>query len=751
MAENKQIKLLIGGLLENYMGVRYRILYSNSDMLTLCEVNAGKKCIITMHNTDYIKEQIHANKFKVIEADGTAFVHNTDDWTNDVRKKFEKKRRIIEKLQKFLAPTYYDLMMPAGKTIVHDIAKEEGISTTTLWRYIKKYLQSGFDIYSLADARHQKPKVGYGNYNMKQRNGRPSVLGTESCVVLTPDLLNIFQEGLKHYKSGRCVTIMGAYHYILNKYFTESYDTADGVICVEMPSYKVPTYKQFYYFVSKNMSEKERYILKNSAREYKNNQRALLSDAMYSVRGPADRCQMDEVEVNISLVSTIDPDQTVGRPIVYVISDVFSRMILAVGVGFDNNSLIGLTNCLQNLIEDKTEYCKKYGIILPSPNIWPTGYLPARILCDRGAEYKSKQAKKIFNDLGITLELVPPAMGSLKGIVEQTFNQLDISHKASTEKHGGMSRRHDSKHHKEACLTIDDFTKMLLNFVITHNEMYMPDYPLNKDMIAQHVEPRPVLLWQYGCETFGEPMRITNIEQFKYNLLTREKASFSKKGLCWNGLYYMNFHDRDLLYKASNIGSKRETFDVRMDPRDIGCLYYLRDGNVEAAPLNGLKHGQTDFVGLNKAEYELIRQMISKQNKEGKYRNNFLKANLMKVNNLIVDTAKKVNMSNDKNIEIARSFEKKMLQQRYLLFKGMQGLVADGDKKELSLVFGFTGDEAWLEAAMCNITIEAEENTAILEAEHKTLIESTEEIVEDESNFEEEDMNNYIDLTKFLN
>lgn len=137
---------------------------------------------------------------------------------------------------------------------------------------------------------------------------------------------------------------------------------------------------------------------------------------------------MDEVEVDLSLVSADDPKRVVGRPVVYVMLDLYTRLIVAVSIGFDNNSVLGFTNCLMNLADDKVEYCKKYGLTI-TENIWPSGYLPKRIRCDRGAEYRSKRVKEICNELGIMRELVTAGTGSLKGSVEQFFHMMHPQHR----------------------------------------------------------------------------------------------------------------------------------------------------------------------------------------------------------------------------------------------------------------------------------------------------------------------------------
>lgn len=119
-----------------------------------------------------------------------------------------------------------------------------------------------------------------------------------------------------------------------------------------------PTMRQFYYYANKQLTEQEKDVIKTSMQEQRNNKRLITSDSMFEVFGPGDMVEIDACEADVSLVSTFDPNKTIGRPIVYFMIDVFTRMILAVSVTFDNNSVLGITNLFLNLADDKLEYCK---------------------------------------------------------------------------------------------------------------------------------------------------------------------------------------------------------------------------------------------------------------------------------------------------------------------------------------------------------------------------------------------------------
>lgn len=108
-------------------------------------------------------------------------------------------------------------------------------------------------------------------------------------------------------------------------------------------------------YIRNNTSTKERSICKTSKREYRNNERMLRADNLCNVQGPGDLFEMDEVEMDVSIVSEADQTKVIGRPIVHAMVDVYSRMIAAVSVSLENNSVLGFTNCLLNLGEDNKQ------------------------------------------------------------------------------------------------------------------------------------------------------------------------------------------------------------------------------------------------------------------------------------------------------------------------------------------------------------------------------------------------------------
>ena len=97
-------------------------------------------------------------------------------------------------------------------------------------------------------------------------------------------------------------------------------------------------------------------------------------------------------------------------------------MITGIYVGLEGPSWIGAMMALDNMIADKVEYCREYGIEI-SEEQWPCRHLPEIIIADRG-EFEGYNVENLINNLNIKIENTSPYRGDLKGIVEREVLEL---------------------------------------------------------------------------------------------------------------------------------------------------------------------------------------------------------------------------------------------------------------------------------------------------------------------------------------
>ena len=636
--------------------VEFRVLYDDGKMCIVCQINTTK-LVINYYSATDLREQIRNNYFSVIEE--TPIVLNIDAMKPDERKRFEAKKAIVKEITDIYGPTFIGLTGKFKRPEVNAILEKYDIKRNVFWRIIRLYLQSGCQLVSLADNRSQnapsvpRPKMNYG-----KKVGRPTKYGLVKGVVLNDEVRERFDEFLERYKKGREQTFKNAYIGLTEKYYSEM---KNGVL-VPLPESQRPTFKQFYYYCKKHLTGAEMDEIKTSRMEARNAKRLLLSSARKDAIRPGWICEVDALEVDLSITSVLHPDQAVGRPIVYFMVDVYSSMIVAASVSFENNSMIGLTNLLTNLADDKTEYCKKHGFNVDGNAYWKSCFIPHELRCDRGSDFMSNKFEEICNRLGIIRTLEPPGMGSMKGIVEQSFHQFQSTFRPLLEKKGLITKRYDSNHHREAMLNIESFEQMLITFILEHNRKSIDNYSMSKQLIKENITPSPINLWDYGCAKSGSPIPITsaNRSQFIYDLMPEVNASLSRKGITYKDLVYIN-NETALLSKMYDLGTKRTKFPVRYDPRNVSHVYYIGENNkLCIATLNENIPNMSDFADLTWFEYEEILEAKKEILADGKSKNFGIDFDQYRTYSAIIDAAYTPVLANTKNLREARKEEKQL-------------------------------------------------------------------------------------------
>lgn len=633
---------------------QYRVIGYRAGLFSLCEMNTKKLTIFLLPSKDLVKWA----------TEGAARVEKSNSSNillPDLKdENYLKKQALMQFIMQEYGPLYEKLYGKTTKTNLKKTMEDLGIQRDAAWRAIRRFLQSGLDMAAIVDGRSLRS--GKRNpYKYSKKTGHPTMNALGKGVPLTDEIRTYFDEAIKDFLIGRAKTKKDAYMTMIEKHFINEEETPTGIRVSVLPDNLRPTLKQFLNYTRVRVPQEEIDKAKTSAREQRNNKRLLLSDNLQGVMGPGDLWEVDECEIDLSLVSVENPSVTVGRPIVYVMIDVYTRMIVAYSVAFDNNSVLGITNCFLNLLDDKQELCNRFGIQIGA-NEWPSKILPLRLRSDYGAEYISHAMDTICCKLGVAKELVSPATGSLKGQVEQLFHQIHAAQNSLLEGKGLIEKRYDSNHHQEATLNIQEFEAVLLTYIVGHNRKYMEKYPLTKDMRQQNVEPCPIDLWKYGVSLNGSPRPITNEVMFRHSLLLPVKASVGRAGITFKELFYINLQDEALLrdmYLASTHG-KKKLESACIDPRNIGHLYYIREGKLMTASLNYKKTGMKEYEGMTLSEYNALHNKKKDDDAIGRETNLQMDIAIRDRQAKIVSEAQKRHLSpSTENLRANRAAEKK--------------------------------------------------------------------------------------------
>ena len=342
----------------------------------------------------------------------------------------------------------------------------------------------------------------------------------------------------------------------------------------------LPSFIQFRYIHQKYKDQTYLLTSREGSRRFALQYRAILGESTHMAHGPGSLAQGDATIGDIHLVSSRDRSRLIGRPVIYVIIDVFTRLILGFSVSLEGPSWLGMMLALENAMTDKVAFCKEYGIAITEEE-WPCHHLPEELLGDRG-ELEGYNPTHLINSLNITISNTPPYRCDWKGIVEQNFRL--ISDEIIHWKPGAVYQkreRGDKDTRLEACLTLQEFRQLMILCVLKHNNYHrMNWYKMDDDMVADHVEPYPIDLWNWGVIHRVGHLRKRPPEMVRLGLLARDKASVTELGICFRGVYYTcDLAIREQWFVKARMNG-RWSISIAYDPRKLDTIYLPDQGHL---------------------------------------------------------------------------------------------------------------------------------------------------------------------------
>lgn len=465
-----------------------------------------------------------------------------------------------------------------------------GVTKKLVYHHLRRYWQRGMTLNALLPDYSKCGGPGKSRKAGEKKRGRPRRFGTSTGINVTEKIRQVFQVGFARcYATDRkkAWTLVDAYDKILADFFCEkTIDPETGKV-EHVPLEEVrragglPTLKQFQYWAEKDHIRLEVKRRRVGARIYDKDMRGLLGTSTAEVIGPGDRYQIDATLADVYLVSRLDRGRIIGRPVLYVVIDVYSRMIVGIYVGLEGPSWVGAMMALANTAADKVGFCKKFGVDI-DPEDWPCRFLPGILLGD-GGEIKSEAITTLSTNFNVTIETAAAYRADWKGIVEQRFNLLPARFgpyvpgyiQQDFRARGGHDYRLD------AVLDLDEFTAIIIDILLYYNNHHeITKYDRERDVIADGVPSIPVELWEWGLHHRSGAMRSFPEELVQYNLMPRDKATITEIGIHFRSAYYtcpLAIRER-WFDKARQ--DKRWSIEVAYDPRCLDVIYLAAKGNT---------------------------------------------------------------------------------------------------------------------------------------------------------------------------
>jgi len=482
-------------------------------------------------------------------------------------------------------PAIYDRNI-RGKLIIEAL-KRDTISKKTLYKHLKWYWLRGKSKNALIPGYKNRGGKGGERDSSTRKLGSPRKYGETIGKNTDPETKKIFEKAVKRFYHNRKEnTFTAAYDLMLKEYYTDSITLPDGKVELKLKSAdEIPTLRQFRYWYSKNHDTHTNLTLRKGEAAYNLKHRAVLGKSDTNVIGPGSQYQIDATVGDIYLVSRFNRANIIGRPVIYFVIDVFSRMVAGMYVGLEGPSWAGAMMALANAAMDKVEFCKGYDVEITEEQ-WACRYIPDAILADRG-EMESNSVETLINTLNVRVDNAPPYRADMKGIIEQYFHTINSKTtvflpghvKPDMKERGGKDYRLDAK------LDISQFTKIMIQCVLNHNnEHYLETYERDEDMIADDVIPIPINLWNWGITHRSGRLRSVSADVIKLCLMPTDTALVTGKGIRFKGIIYLC--EKGLQERWFDTARNKGSFRVKIsyDPRNMSRIYIRLPDNEGFEP-----------------------------------------------------------------------------------------------------------------------------------------------------------------------
>lgn len=600
------------------LGTRFnRLLHVGINEVALFDVEDRDALPIWISTAD-LTQGLDAMSVRPVREDHYAPDYSPDEDLTAAAKRVRNRR--LEILLPLVSPDADDnipvLRSETRGQVIGEAVAHYGVAKDKIYKWLRLWWRHGqIDNALLPDFRH----CGRGERHPgSAKRGRKLTVGKqdENHVGVNVDARMktlILRGARKFYNSksrkGR-MTKRQAYQATLETFFHKRLELRDGVltpIVREGPDddNRLPTFDQWDYHVEQSLKEKGRLAARYSEREWALKRRPVLGTSEHLSKGPGDLFLIDATIADVYLLSSYDSRWVIGRPVLYLVIDHFSRMIVGLHVALEGPNWTGAMMALANAFTDKVAFCRNYGIEIEYDD-WPCDVAPARLTADRG-EVISEHADYVVPGFRLTIHDTPPFRADFKSFAE---GQFKITNEMGIKRLPGwvdkLRDRGSPDYRYDATLTLNDFIKAMIELAL-HNNHTRPissnlplGFPLESDG-----GPVPLELWDWGLSNATPSLRRFTATDVRRNLLPTYSSVTSANGLSALGGRLRYTLDRAIdegwFVRAPTRGGRKHKLAI--DPWDVSMAYLRNvDGSLEQCSL--IPADVKRFAGRTMADVE---------------------------------------------------------------------------------------------------------------------------------------------------
>ncbi|WP_373990299.1 Mu transposase C-terminal domain-containing protein [Duganella sp. BuS-21] len=451
-----------------------------------------------------------------------------------------------------------------GQLVAQATARHQ-VSHPTIYRYLRRYWQRGqtpnalLPDYSNSGARG---KVRQSSDGVKRGRPRKNVADAGAGLNADEDIRRTFRVATARYAAANAkFSRLGAYQQMLGDFFVERRIEPDSGRVLSMPAavQALPTFGQFNYWLDHDddrppeVGRRAPSVLPASLQAAPP---ALPEGALPPGR-PGAGFYLDAVRAEVQLVSRADRNQAIGRPLVYLVTDCFSRMVCGVYVALGEvqwtHGMLALANCSA----DKQRFSQQFGRRIEAEQ-WPCRHLPEALFAN-AALTLGWSGDTLLNNFNLRCVAVDNGPDDWRAVLEKRFRLLAPALPGAPGRLDGV-------------LDIEQFTRIVIDCILYYN---------SRQQSAHASGATPLQLWDWGREHRGGGLKIYPEHLIRCSLMPVTQATVTSQGIAlFDSLYCCARAIDERWFERART---RGPWPVRVayDPSNLDTIYFLDP----AAPL----------------------------------------------------------------------------------------------------------------------------------------------------------------------
>jgi len=315
-----------------------------------------------------------------------------------------------------------------------------------------------------------------------------------------------------------------------------------------------------------------------------------------TTNAPLERVEIDHTPLDLMVIDD-DSGLPLGRPYITACIDDYTRCLLGIYISFEPPSNFTVSRCLMHAFIPKTELHVKFPAI---QNQWSAHGVMRELVVDNGQEFHSTSFENACFSLGIEIHYSARKVAWFKGKVERFLGTLNrsVSHGTPGTTFSNIFDKEDYNPEKHAVVRYETLKEVINTWVVDvyHQKVHRTIGVPPATMWDKSIRPEDILVPD-------DPLNLGFI------LGQSAKRILSHKGIELDGLFY---NSPELTLLRRKMGEKLDV-EVRVDNSNLGYIAVLSPVKGEVFRVPALKFEYAN--GLSKWQHRICKRFASQQMK----------------------------------------------------------------------------------------------------------------------------------------